>query len=63
MRHITRIKEHALNLSLEEKTTDPSDFESYRLLGWLEESIRKLFDQVGLPTSLGQAGLSLADIN
>jgi len=36
---------------------------SDRLLGWLEDSISKLFRQVGLATSLSQAGLSLADLD
>ncbi len=56
-------KEHTLDLSFEEEAMDSSDSGSHRLLGWLEDSISKLFRQVGLATSLSQAGLSLADLD
>lgn len=56
-------KEHTLSLIFGEETTDSSDLGSDRLLGWLEDSISKLFRQVGLATSLSQAGLSLADLD
>jgi alcohol dehydrogenase class IV len=56
-------KEHTLSLDFEEEATDASGFESDILLEWLEECISKLFGQVGLPTSLGQAGLNLADLD
>jgi len=55
-------KEHTLHLSFKEETTALSGFGYDKLLGWLEDSIRKLFGRVGLETSLSQVGLSLVDL-
>lgn len=56
-------EKQSLSLSFEDETTDLSDLGYDKLLGWLEDSIGKLFAQVGLPTSLGQVGLSLSDLD
>ncbi len=55
-------KEDTLHLSFKEETTALSGFGYDKLLGWLEDSIRKLFGRVGLETSLSQVGLSLVDL-
>ena len=52
-----------MDLCFGEEATDSQNSGSDKLLEWLEECISKLFGQVGLPTSLGQAGLSLADLD
>lgn len=56
-------KEHTLSLSFEEEAAIPSGLEPRELLRWLRDSISELFGQIGLPTSLSQAGLSLTDLN
>ncbi len=56
-------QKHTLSLSFAEEATAPSDPEARKLLGWLGDSISKLFEQIGLPTSLKQAGLSRADLD
>jgi alcohol dehydrogenase class IV len=55
--------EHTLDLCFGEEVTDSQNAGSDKLLGWLEECTSKLFGQVCLPASLGQAGLSLADLD
>lgn len=53
---------HLFSLSFEDETTETSDPSSSKLLEWLEDSINKLFKQVGLSTSLRQAGLNRTDL-
>ncbi|HHX25810.1 MAG TPA: iron-containing alcohol dehydrogenase, partial [Firmicutes bacterium] len=55
--------EHILDLCFGEEATDSQNAGSDKLLEWLEECISKLFGHVDLPTSLGQAGLNLADLD
>jgi alcohol dehydrogenase class IV len=51
------------SLSFEDDTTNPSGLSSRNQLKWLGDSIRELFGQIGLPTSLSQARLNFSDLD
>lgn len=54
---------NTLSISFEDETSASSRQKINQLLGWLDETIASLFAQIGLATSLEEAGLNPADLD
>lgn len=56
-------RDDSLQIGFDQEVTPSANLEYGTLLGWLDASISKLFNRIGLATSLQKAGLSNADLD